>query len=380
MTVESVSESAADSGSPLRTGWTTGACAAAAALAATEALSAGDFADAVEVVLPRGERARFAVAHTERGDGWRLAGVVKDAGDDPDVTHGALICARAEYVSRETETAAAAMVSLCEGRLLLTAGEGVGVVTCPGLPVAVGEPAINPGPRKLLAETLSGHLAALGREKSLHVRISVPDGAALAKKTWNGRLGIEGGISILGTTGIVRPYSCAAWIASIHRGVDVARALGHSHVAGSTGSVSEAAVRELYGLPETALLDMGDFAGGMLKYLRQHPIPRLTLAGGFAKLTKLGQGAGDLHSARSEVSLSWLSERARESGADDATAERVAGCRSAAEVLSLGIEGLASEVARHARAESLRRLRGAAVSVETVVVSRGGEVLGRADE
>ena len=146
------------------------------------------------------------------------------------------------------------------------------------------------------------------------VTISIPDGAAIAEKTWNPRLGIIGGLSILGTTGIVHPFSCAAWIHSIHRGVDVARAAGLTHVAGSTGSTSEAAVQQLYSLPDIALIDMGDFAGGLLKYLRVHPIDKVTIAGGFAKITKLAQGAMDLHSARSQIDLSFLAKIALKAG------------------------------------------------------------------
>ena len=141
------------------------------------------------------------------------------------------------------------------------------------------------------------------------------DGEEIAKHTWNPRLGILGGISILGTTGIVVPYSCAAWIDSIHRGVDVARAAGHQHLAGCTGSTSERVAAQLYGLPEDALLDMGDFAGAVLKYVRRHPVPRLTIAGGIGKLAKLADGHLDLHSGRSQVNNGFLAELARSSGA-----------------------------------------------------------------
>ncbi len=146
------------------------------------------------------------------------------------------------------------------------------------------------------------------------MEISIPGGEALAAKTLNGRLGIVGGLSILGTTGIVVPYSCSAWIHSIHRGIDVARAAGLTHVAGATGSTSENAVRALHGLPEVALIDMGDFVGGMLKYLRSHPVPRVTIAGGVAKMTKLAQGRLDLHSKRGEVDLALLADFARAAG------------------------------------------------------------------
>ena len=176
------------------------------------------------------------------------------------------------------------------------AGEGVGTITLEGLQLPPGEAAINTVPRRMIADALSeiaGHLPDVA------VTISIPGGEELAKRTMNARLGIVGGLSILGTTGIVVPYSCSAWIHSIHRGIDVARAAGLTHIAAATGSTSERAVQVLHGLPEIALIDMGDFVGGTLKYLRRHPVPRLTLAGGFAKLAKLGQGALDLHSGRS---------------------------------------------------------------------------------
>src|SRR4051812_44640474 len=286
----------------LRRGWTTGACAAAAAKAAYAALLTGEFPDPVTVDLPGGEAPAFALARQGLEPGAATAGVVKDAGDDPDVTHGALILATVRHGPPGSGVS-------------FRAGPGVGTVTRPGLPVAVGEPAINPVPRRMIRDGIVGIAAAFGGSGDVIVEIAVPGGADLAQRTWNPRLGIVGGLSILGTTGIVVPFSCAAWIASIHRGIDVARAAGLRHVAGATGRTSEAAVRRIHGLSDPALLDMGDFAGGLLKYLRRHPLPRLTIAGGFAKLTKLGQGALDLHSGRSQVDFDWLGERLAELGA-----------------------------------------------------------------
>src|SRR6266481_174042 len=181
--------------------------------------------------------------------------------------------------------------------------------------------------RRAIAEVA----ALFGASADAMVEISVPGGEALAAKTLNGRLGIVGGLSILGTTGIVVPFSCAAWIHSIHRGVNVARASGLDHLAGATGSVSEKAVQQLHHLPEPALIDMGDFVGGMLKYLRRHPVPKVTVAGGFAKMTKLGQGLLDLHSRRGEVDLHWLSGRATEAGGSARLATRIAQSNSAME-------------------------------------------------
>ncbi len=237
----------------MRRGWTTGTCATAAAKAAFAALVTGEFPDPVEVTLPRGERPSFALALTRKEGSSATAGVIKDAGDDPDVTHGALVLATVR------PGAPGAGVTF-------RAGEGVGTVTRPGLPVPPGEPAINPVPRRMIRDAIAEVAAAAGRAADAEVEIAIPGGEALAAKTLNGRLGIVGGLSILGTTGIVVPYSCSAWIHSIHRGIDVARAAGVTHVAGATGASSEAAVQKLYGLPEIALIDMGDFVGGMLKY------------------------------------------------------------------------------------------------------------------
>ena len=353
---------------PLRRGWTTGACATAATRAAYTALLTGAFPDPVTITLPRGQRPAFALAHEARGDGWAEAGIVKDAGDDPDVTHLALIVAR---VSRAAPGSG----------VLFRAGEGVGTVTKPGLPLPVGEPAINPVPRRMMRETVAEVAAAAGAAGDVTVEIRVPGGAEIATRTWNPRLGILGGISILGTTGIVIPYSCSAWIHSIHRGVDVARAAGLTHVAGCTGSTSEQAVRALYGLPEEALLDMGDFVGALLKYLRRHPMPRVTIAGGFAKLSKLACGALDLHSGRSQVDLDALAGMAAAVGADAAFQDAVRGANTAGQVLTMAVAaGLPLGDAVAARAQAVAAaVVGPRVAVDLAVFDRVGGLVGRAD-
>lgn len=350
----------------LRYGWTTGACATAAARAAYCALVTERFPDPVEIVLPKGQRPTFALASSALADGCARAAVVKDAGDDPDVTHGALIEAAVRFGAPGSG-------------VTFRAGPGVGTVTRPGLPLAVGEPAINPAPRRMIADNIAEARAALGGAADVEVTISVQDGAALAKRTWNERLGIVGGLSILGTTGIVVPYSCSAWIHSIQRGIDVARAAHLSHVAASTGSTSEKAVAALYGLPLIALLDMGDFVGGTLKYLRTHPVPRLTIAGGFGKLSKLAAGHMDLHSKRSQVDTGFLAKLARQTGADAATADAIAGETSAGAVLErAGNDGIAigDAVAAAARAECLKLAEGA-FDVEILVYDRLGQPVGR---
>ncbi len=340
----------------LRRGWTTGACATAAVKAALTRLWTGAFPAEVTITLPRGETPCFPLAHRDSGPGWAEAGITKDAGDDPDVTHGALILAR---------------VAASSGGVVFRAGEGVGTVTKPGLPIAPGEPAINPVPREMMTGVVAELAAAHVQPADVEITISVPGGAEIAKKTWNPRLGIAGGLSILGTTGVVRPFSCAAWIASIHRGIDVARAAGLTHVAGCTGATSERVVQELYGLPDHAMLDMGDFLGGMAKYLRTHPVPRLTVGGGIGKMTKLAQGATDLHSSRSRVDFRRLAQETGYAMVDNA--------ETALHACELAGAGLAEIVAKDAKRRMDGLLGGTGMIIDVVVVDRAGRILSRAE-
>ncbi len=307
----------------------------------------------VSITLPKGEVFQPEIQSCHVTEDGATASVVKDAGDDPDVTHGAVISAQVRRSS---------------GGVVFQAGEGVGTVTKAGLPLAVGEPAINPVPRAMMDEVVAAMAVAYDQTPDVEITISVAGGAALAEKTWNPRLGIKGGLSILGTTGIVRPFSCAAWIASIHRGVDVARADGLAHVAGCTGATSERVVQELYDLPDHAMLDMGDFAGGMLKYLARHPIDRVTIGGGIGKITKLAQGARDLHSARSQVDFEALA-------ALSGTAA-VAEANTALEAYQIAGPDLASAVAEAALRELTQDFAGMAFDI--VIIDRAGKIIGRA--
>jgi cobalt-precorrin-5B (C1)-methyltransferase len=353
---------------PLRRGWTTGACATAAAKAAYMALLTGEFPDPVAVTLPRGERVSFALAQTRRDDDSASAGVIKDAGDDPDVTHGALIVATVRAGAPGSG-------------VTFRAGVGVGTVTRPGLAVPPGEPAINPVPRRMIRDAIAEVAGLAQRAGDVEVEIAIPGGEELAAKTLNGRLGIVGGLSILGTTGIVVPYSCAAWIASIQRGIDVARAAGLAHIAGATGASSEAAVRKLYDLPEIALIDMGDFVGGMLKYVRAHPVARVTIAGGVAKMTKLAQGLLDLHSKRGEVDLAALAQLAEAAGGSASLRLRIIAANTAAEAFGYALAdgiGLGDAVAQAAQAVAARVVDGREIAIDTVLFDRDGTLVGRA--
>jgi len=348
--------------SGLRSGWTTGACATAATTAAYTALLGGEFPDPVTITLPRGHRPSLALAVEGSGDGWAMAGVVKDAGDDPDVTHGALLRATVHRAASGSG-------------VTFSAGSGVGTITLPGLPLAVGEPAINPVPRQMMREHIAAVAQQLGGTQDVAVEISVDDGEEIARSTWNPRLGILGGLSILGTTGVVVPYSCSAWIDSIRRGIDVARAVGHDHVAGCTGSTSERVAIAEHGLPDTALLDMGDFAGAVLKYLRRHPVPRLSVVGGFAKMSKLAAGHLDLHSGRSQVDLALLAQACIEAGASTEVAATVATARTGLGALqaaqAAGVP-LGNLVAVRAREVALDVLGSAGVTVDTHRPCRDG--------
>ncbi len=363
---------------PLKKGWTTGACATAAATAAYQALLTGDFPDPVSITLPRGEEPNFPLKRAELSGTQATASVIKDAGDDPDVTHGAeiVVTVALEYGDGKNQG------------VRFHAGEGVGTVTRPGLALAVGEPAINPGPRAMIEAVIEGLTQKYGKGHDggqggsgggrVAVTIAVPGGEKMAEKTLNGRLGIEGGLSILGTTGVVIPYSCSSWIHSIHRGIDVARASGHGHLAAATGRTSEEAVQKILGLEDTALIDMGDFAGGLLKYLRKNPVEKLTLAGGPGKIAKLAQGAMDLHSSKSHVHMEALADMLSSLGADSTTVEAVKDATTAGEVLEAArAEGLAlgDTIARQAREVALATLAGD-TEVEVMIFDREGKRIG----
>jgi cobalt-precorrin-5B (C1)-methyltransferase len=308
----------------LRRGWTTGTCATAAAKAACLLLRDGDPPATVEVPLPRGaERPRFAVERCEHDGEGAVAVVVKDAGDDPDVTHGAHLTARVRLVA--------------DPGLDLRGGDGVGVVTKPGLGLEVGGPAINAGPRGQIRAAVSEvfDLAATG----VVVEISVPGGEKMGRRTSNPRLGIVGGISILGTTGIVRPFSTAAWRASVGQAIDVMDAQGESTVVLTTGGRSERAARRLLPeLPEVCFVEVGDFTGYALKRARSLGFERCVFVGMAGKLSKLAAGVLMTHWTRSKVDPAFLAEVTLEAGGDAALAAAVAESNTARHAYELWAE------------------------------------------
>lgn len=293
----------------LRSGYTTGACAAAAAKAAALLLLNRDKIHSVEIPFPDGSRVKFNIYESSlitHGDSFiARASVIKDAGDDPDVTNGAEITAEAifsEQQDKKGKTPAAT-------ELIIKGGKGVGVVTKPGLPLPIGEAAINPVPRKMISEAVFEAIntttpsAFSHQHSALEITISVPEGERLAKKTMNSRLGIIGGISILGTTGIVRPLSTEAWTASITSAMDVAKALGHNDIVLSSGRASEEAHMKKFNLPVESYIMMGDYLEFSLEDARQHKFRKIHLCAQWAKMLKIGMLTPQTHVRHGAINI-----------------------------------------------------------------------------
>ncbi|MBX7147369.1 MAG: cobalt-precorrin-5B (C(1))-methyltransferase [Alphaproteobacteria bacterium] len=356
-----------ESNQPLRKGWTTGTCATAATAAAFHALITGRFPDPVTVILPNGLKPSFPIHDKFLSDTCAKVGIIKDAGDDPDVTHGAIIYSTVKRLKSG------------QG-IIFKAGEGIGTVTKPGLPLQVGEPAINPVPRQFMAAAAQNLAYLYKTHPDIEITLSIPNGETLAKSTWNSKLGIIGGLSILGTTGVVIPYSCSAWIASIHRGIDVCRANNITHAAACTGSVSEQTIKKIYQMPDIALLDMGDFVGGTLKYLRKHPISRLTIGGGFGKISKLAAGHKDLHSKRSQVDRHFLANILEKLGAQPSFLKKILEANTADQIIQESIQNqlpLGDFIARQAKRICLD-LVDHQLNIEIIIVNRTGHIVGQA--
>lgn len=286
----------------VREGYTTGTCATAASLAATRALLRQQPVSSVTVHLPAGRDATFSLARCEMLGTAVRCGVVKDAGDDPDVTHGAEIVSLVSYRD--------------EPGIELAGGDGVGTVTRPGLGLDVGGPAINPVPRAMITQHVLAEAGDVIASRGLRVEISIPGGEKLARKTLNGRLGIVGGLSVLGTTGIVKPWSTAAWRASVLQAIDVAAANGEQHVVLSTGGRSETYMRRLLPhLSEMAFVEMGEFTGAALQRGVEVGCVRVSLAGMIGKFSKLAMGHFMTHVAGNQVDVRFLASLALDVGA-----------------------------------------------------------------
>jgi cobalt-precorrin-5B (C1)-methyltransferase len=350
----------------LRTGFTTGACAAAAAKAAARVLVTSTMLTEIETTLPNRSRVTFALARCERVGARAVCSVIKDAGDDPDCTHGAELVAEVELRA--------------EPGIELRGGPGVATVTKPGLGLEVGTPAINPVPRRNITEMVEEELTA-GPFRGAVVVINVPGGEEMARQTTNARLGLIGGISILGTTGIVQPYSTAAWKASVVQEIEVAARSGLRELVLTTGGKSEQYAMALYPhLPEQAFIQVGDFIGVGMRQCARSGVDRAIVVGMMGKLSKMAKGRMQTHAAGSEVDMEFLAALAAEGGGSEELIASIRQANTARHVLELcrdaGLVGITTLVCRKV-AEHCARHAGGSLDVHACLVDFGGALLGR---
>jgi cobalt-precorrin-5B (C1)-methyltransferase len=353
----------------LRTGYTTGACAAAAAKAATRCLVKDSMLSAIETTLPNRTRVTFALTRCERVDTRAICSIIKDAGDDPDCTHGAELTAEVELRT--------------EPGIEIRGGLGVARVTKAGLGLEIGGPAINPVPRRNITEMVREELVASPYGGAI-VTISVPGGEEMAKKTTNARLGLLGGISILGTTGIVRPYSTAAFKASVMQEIDVAATGGLRELVLTTGGKSEQYAMKLYPhVPEQAFIQVGDFIGVGVRQCVRRGIACATVVGMMGKLSKMANGRMQTHAAGSEVDMEFLASLAAELAAPDGLLAAIRQANTARHVLELcreaGLVGITSLVCKKV-VEHCSRHAGGKLAMQACLVDFGGALLGRYPE
>jgi cobalt-precorrin-5B (C1)-methyltransferase len=351
----------------LRHGYTTGACAAAAAKGAAQMLRDQKLVDEVEICLPGGEAVMFPLKGQRLTETGATCYVVKDAGDDPDVTNGAQIHAAVDVEFFSSPT------------IVVRGGDGVGRVTKPGLAVPVGEWAINPVPRSMIITGVKEVLAMRCVPATFTVTISIPGGAELAKKTLNDRLGIVGGLSVLGTTGIVKPISMSAWTSTIDSAIDVALACGSPLVVFSTGRTSELAAQKRLAAPlclgEEVFVMMGDHVGHALRAAARRRVKRVVLAGQFAKLLKIACGHEQTHVSSSELDLQVLATWCALDPRTSSLESLVRGANTARQVLadSGNDPALIRLVCRRAREAADRMAAG--LPVEIFLAGYDGEVL-----
>lgn len=355
--------------SQLRHGYTTGACATAVTKAALVTLITGERQTEATIHLPIGKDATFKIENCKYNSSMASAETIKDAGDDPDATHKALIVSSVHWLD--------------EPGIVLDGGIGVGRVTKPGLAIPVGEAAINPVPRKMIHDTVQQIMDEYGVSKGIKVIISVPLGEEIAKKTLNSRLGIIGGISILGTRGTVVPFSSAAYKASIVQAISVAKAGGCDHLVLTTGGRSERyAIGQYPELKEEAFIEMGDFVGFTLKHCKRLDIKKVSLVGMMGKFSKVAQGIMMVHSKSAPINFTFLANVAKNARASEAVVAEIEGANTASQVGDIMLrEG--NKAFFHLLCEAccysvLREVKGN-MELSTAIYSMKGEILGRVD-
>ena len=350
----------------LKTGYTTGTTATAATKGALYALIEKPV-EQVTVSLPKGRTAMLRIAWTRIDSGKATCAAIKDGGDDPDATHGAEICSTVSFSDNT-------------GQIIVDGGKGVGRVTKPGLGLEIGRAAINPTPKKMLEQAVREVANDQLRKHGVNVVISVPKGEEIAKKTDNPRLGILGGISILGTTGIVLPYSTASFAASIRQSLDVAIAMGADTVALTTGGRSEDFAKGLFKLPDHCFVQMGDFAGYSIKQCANKKLRKAVIAGFVGKLTKMAMGVKQTHVAGSHVDMEFMARLAAECKAPPKLVQEIRGANTARHVSEIvtknNLVGYFDLVCKKVHEQMSEHARGQ-LEIEVVMFDFDGKVTGR---
>ncbi|NDB46858.1 MAG: cobalt-precorrin-5B (C(1))-methyltransferase [Nitrososphaeria archaeon] len=355
------------SGQKLRTGFTTGTCATAAAKAALVSIITKKRIESIEVLLPKDKRITINVASCRFDNNTARCSVIKDGGDDPDVTHGAEIIADLQITDHS-------------GQIEIDGGIGVGRVTKPGLGLQIGSAAINPTPKKMLIQNLTEIGKEILQKNGIRVIVSVPKGAEIAPKTDNPRLGIMGGISILGTTGIVVPYSTASFAASIRQSLDVTIAMGDNTVVLTTGGRSEDYARKEISLPDHCFVQMGDFSGYTIQQCAKKSIKTAHVAGFIGKLTKIAMGIKQTHVKGSKVDMDFLADLAKDCNANNKTIDEIKKANTARHVQEIIIEnkidgffvGLCKRAYEQMRMHSENK-----VEIKVILFDFDGSMLGR---
>ena len=351
----------------MRHGYTTGSCATAMTKAALQALVTGQVPEEVTIYLPVGQYATFKIETSEVHGDVIMCETIKDAGDDPDATHQARIQSTVRFTSVPG--------------IHIDGGVGVGRVTKAGLPVPVGQAAINPVPRKMITGVVQEAIASYAIEQGVEVVISVPDGEEIAKKTLNGRLGIIGGISILGTRGTVVPFSSSAYMASIVQALNVAKAAGCEHVVITTGGRSEKyAMKQYPHLPEEAFIEMGDFVGFTLKHIARKKFAHVSLVGMMGKFSKVAQGVMMVHSKSAPISFEFLAGIAEKVGVDQTVLNDILEANTASQVGEMlqGNDAYFEALCKNCCYYSLAHMN-TEMRVSTTLYAMNGDCLGKAE-
>lgn len=351
----------------LRTGFTTGTASAASSKAAILAIINQKKIESVEVTLPKGNSIPIKIHSCEFSDSRAKCSVIKDAGDDPDVTHGAEIVVELSLIPNVNQ-------------IEIDGGEGVGVVTKPGLGLEINKAAINPTPKKMIIDNVNEVAKDVLVKNGIKIIIYVPKGKELALKTDNPRLGIVGGISILGTSGIVIPYSTASFAAAVRQNLDVSLAMGNDIVVLSTGGRSEEFARKIVDLPEHSFVQMGDFAGYTIQQCAKKKIKKAYVVGFIGKLAKMAAGVKQTHVKGSKVDMNLLAEIAEKCNADSQTIEQIRKANTARHVQDIvmehKVEGFFDKVCglvyKHMRNHSEEK-----VPIDVILFDFDGKILGR---